>query len=218
MKVDAEALTIGELRVVLALAGEVGKDLDHVADIADQDKGRPAIACGKAAGVIHRLRLGIEHQGIPGLARAPPAARRGIGIKFLSLGCRCGIKAALLGFKHEAAMLVEIDPAATMAAFAIGLVDQTLEHIGVQLAVRTRRVRPGDADDVAQLRQEQHVIGTLLSASLIAPAGDEAVNRLLAHRRKPRRPRRYSQLRITAIEAFNRRKNRSSGDDFSRRH
>jgi hypothetical protein len=43
LHVDTKGLTIGELRVVLPLAGEVGIDLDHVAHVAHQDERRPAM-------------------------------------------------------------------------------------------------------------------------------------------------------------------------------
>ena len=47
-QIDAERLAVGELRVVFPLAGEVGIGLDHMADVADQDEGRPAVVVGSA--------------------------------------------------------------------------------------------------------------------------------------------------------------------------
>ena len=47
-EVDAEALAVGKLRVVLPLPGKVGIDLDAMADVADQDERRPAMTRGSA--------------------------------------------------------------------------------------------------------------------------------------------------------------------------
>jgi len=45
-QINAKRLPVGELRVVLPLAGEVGIDLDHMPDVADQDERRPAMIDG----------------------------------------------------------------------------------------------------------------------------------------------------------------------------
>ena len=66
------AVPIRELGVVLPLAGEVSVDLDHMADIDDEDEGRPAVLLRQRAGVVLRLPLGGAHHPVP----APRAAGR----------------------------------------------------------------------------------------------------------------------------------------------
>ena len=73
-EIDAKALPVGELRVVLPLAGEVGIDLDAVADVADEDEGRPAVRGRQRAGIVLGLPPGVQHQHVPG-AVAPRRPR-----------------------------------------------------------------------------------------------------------------------------------------------
>ena len=73
---DGIAVPVRELGVVLPLTGEVGVDLDHVADIDDQDEGRPAVLLRQRAGVILSLLLGGAHHPVP----APRAAGRCAGL------------------------------------------------------------------------------------------------------------------------------------------
>ena len=70
------ALAVRELGVVLALTGEVGIDLDHVAHIDDQDERRPTVLLRQRAGIVFRLFLGGTHHPIP----AASAASGGAGL------------------------------------------------------------------------------------------------------------------------------------------
>jgi hypothetical protein len=69
-EINAKGLAVRELGVVLALSGKIRIDLDAVADVADQDEGRPAVRGRQRAGVFLRLPLGVEHQHVPGAVRA----------------------------------------------------------------------------------------------------------------------------------------------------
>ncbi len=108
LKQDAVGERVGERDVGFAGAGKVGEDLDGVADVHDDQEGRPAIGGGERLCVLLGLIAGAEHGKVParGSANGGPAAmrrfeeQRGLG----SL-------AALLGLKDETAALVEIDAA-----------------------------------------------------------------------------------------------------------
>lgn len=73
-EINTKALAVGKLGVVLPLPGEIGIDLDAVADVADEDERRPTMRGRQGAGVFLRLPLGVEHQDVPGAARTPAAA------------------------------------------------------------------------------------------------------------------------------------------------
>jgi hypothetical protein len=107
-----------------------------MADIADEDEGRPAVRGRQGSGIFFRLPLGVEHQHVPRAIRAAPAAR--------FLGYLSGeqivlagdlfdtFQAALLGFENEAVFLVEVDPTVRIA-FVPVLGDGPLEHVVVMI-------------------------------------------------------------------------------------
>lgn len=79
-EVDSKALAIGELRVIFALPGKVGIDLDTVTDVADDDERRPAVRWRQGAGVFFRLSLGVEHKHVPSAPGTGLAAIRHIAL------------------------------------------------------------------------------------------------------------------------------------------
>jgi hypothetical protein len=72
---DAVGAGIREGQVCLAVAGEVGEELNGVADI--DDDGRPAFFPGERASILFGLMSGLDHGGVPavGLAEADAAER-----------------------------------------------------------------------------------------------------------------------------------------------
>src|SRR5262245_24024858 len=72
LEIDAEALAVGELGVVLPLAGEVGIELQAMADIAGEDERRPAVRSWQAA----RIAFGRPPAFIISTSQARPALRR----------------------------------------------------------------------------------------------------------------------------------------------
>lgn len=93
---DAVAARIGEGRVAAAGAGEFGVELDDVADVEDDEEGRPAFVGGQVAGVVFSLATGAQ-QGVVELAGF-------------------GAGADFLGFADEAAAFVAVDEAVAGAA------------------------------------------------------------------------------------------------------
>lgn len=69
-------------------------------------------------------------------------------------------------------MLVQIDAAQGGVAVLVDQRDLALEDVDVALGVANRRGWPGDVEDVAQLAQEQILVGPLGRARG-GPLGDE---------------------------------------------
>ena len=173
---DTVARLVGERDVVLALPREVGVQVDAVADVHHEQEGRPAVGVGEGAGVAEGLVLGPRHGALPGAAPAvgvPVGADGLVDAERLGLGGR-RLVAALLGFQHEAALLVQVDEAA-LAVLAGAVVHPPLEDVIVGRRVGPGRIGTGHAEHVTQLAEEELVVGSLGRAGT-APALDEGVN------------------------------------------
>ncbi len=177
VEIDAEAVAVRELRVVLALAGEVGIDLDAVADVADEHERRPAVDAGSALGVVLRLLPGVHHQLVPDAVGAALAAR--VGVRHEQVGLAGELQlllavllAALLGFDDEGAALVEVDAAGAGRAVRILELDAALEGVDVLVRGFDRACRFFNAEDFAQVFGERLKIRAFLAAGC-APADDE---------------------------------------------
>src|SRR5690606_30883249 len=133
---------VGKGHVRLALPREVGVEVEAVADVDDEDEGRPAVAFGQGAGVAEGLLAGALHGKIPEAGAAPgragltpdrEAERRLLG------GAR--VVAALLGLQHEGAFSVEVDEAGRGLALAVVERDGALERVGVLVRAVGGRAR-----------------------------------------------------------------------------
>ena len=149
---DAVRARIGEGRVGGAGTGEVGIELDDVADIDDNEKRRPAFRRRQRAGVTLGLAAGALH----GVVEAPGG---GAGLD-------------LLGFEHEVAALVAVDAAGGFAAVAVAEGDAALEDVGVVARVFACRVGRLDAEQAAEVGDEELVVGELGAVGVL-PAGEE---------------------------------------------
>ena len=152
---DAVAARIGEGRVAAAGAGEFGVELDDVADIEDDEEGRPAFIGGQVAGVVFGLATGAQ-QGV-----VEPAG--------------FGAGADFLGFADEAAASVAVDEAVAGAAVAVMKDDAALEDVGVVAGVFVGGLGWGDFQQGAEVGDEELVIGALGAAGR-PPAGEEGVD------------------------------------------
>jgi hypothetical protein len=176
-QINPERLPIGELGVVFALPGEVGIGPDHMADIAHQDERRPAMRHRQCPRIPLGLPPGVQHQHVPGAAGVPHAALRRLKPRQVlhPQRLRSTRLPRLLGFQHEAAALIKVDPPEPMRAVNRLALHRALEHIVVVLGAGRRRIGPGDAEHVAQLGQEQRIIGPFLATLLPLPASNERI-------------------------------------------
>ena len=106
---DPEALAVGEVGVRPAAARKVGIDLEHIADVADDDEGRGGVVGRQAEDIVLGLTPGVAHQHVP------LALRRGGRGGFVRLEQRALPVVAmrrprLFGLQDEAAALVQVDP------------------------------------------------------------------------------------------------------------
>ena len=152
---DAEVPGVGEGGVVAAGAAELGVELDVAADVDHHDEGRPPLVGGQGAHVLVGLLVGGDHRAVP--------AR---GVEGL---------AALLGLEHKGAAAVEVDVAVAGAAVGLAHHHPALKYIGVVAAVARGRVGRGQAQQRAQLGEEELVIGPLTAPGL-APALKKGVD------------------------------------------
>jgi hypothetical protein len=182
-KIDTEALPVGKLRVVFSLASEVGIDLDAVADIADEDEGRPAMRRRQRAGIFLRLPLGIDHQDVPGAACSRLAALRCVlfrvffrseEIALSGDGLVPALPAALFGFEDKRSLSIEINPPNRVAIIAM-MGHHSLEHVIVAFARGACRLGMRQSERIAQLSEKQRIIGAFLPALLALPANDKGL-------------------------------------------
>jgi hypothetical protein len=90
---------------------------------------------------------------------------------FLSFLAGCGeeffivfLFDALFGFEDEAAAFVEVDVAVGLGAVWILENDLSVEDVGVLVVVGARGVGTGDFEDVAQLAEEEAIVGAFGAA------------------------------------------------------
>jgi hypothetical protein len=68
LQIDPEMHTVWKL-IILSHALEVGKNLEAMAHIANDDEWRPTMILRKIPRIALGLFTGIEHQHVPGLVR-----------------------------------------------------------------------------------------------------------------------------------------------------
>ena len=120
VELDAVAARVGEGRVAAAGAGEFGVELDDVADIDDDQEGRPAFVGGQVAGVVFSLAAGAQHGVVE------------------HAGLEAG--ADFLGLADEGGAPVAVDEAVAGAAVAVVKDDAALEDVGVVAGVFVGRL------------------------------------------------------------------------------
>jgi hypothetical protein len=175
LQIDAERLAIGELGVVLPLAGEVGIGLDDVADVADQDERRPAMIDRQRPCITLGLAASVQHQHVPGPAGVAHAAgRRFHAGQILDRDLlRTLYLPRLLGLQDETAALVEVDTAEAERPIDGRAPDRAFEDVVVLVGRSSGGGRAAHAEHVAEFGQEQGVVGAFLPTLLALPPGDE---------------------------------------------
>ena len=106
-------------------AGKVGVQLDHVADVDDDQERWPAFIGRQGAGVA----FGLAASALQGVVKTFGGAR----------------KLDFLGLQHVAAALVAVDAATGAAAVTVGKSYASLEDVGVVTGIFARRVGRGYA-------------------------------------------------------------------------
>lgn len=86
---------------------------------------------------------------------------------------------SLLGFQHEAAALIQINPPRRSRAVRILKADGTLENVSIARVIGLRGLRARDFEYVAQFGEKELVIGALGCAGS-GPALDEVGGQCLA--------------------------------------
>ena len=179
-QVDAKAAAVWELAIVATMSGEIGEQLQAMADVADDQKRRPAVLRIERPGIALGLVAGVAHQHVPAPAGTPAAKH----VRFGGRG-RAGRQgdllalpgpAALLGLEDEAAALVEVDPADLAVAVQVAAADGALEHIVVGLAARPGGIGVRQVEQVGQLDEEHRIVGALGPAFAAAPPRNERVD------------------------------------------
>ena len=160
---DAEALGIRELAVALAGPAEVGVELEAVADIDDDQEGRPAVLDRERLGVTLCLAPSALHGDAP-ILRSPD------GGAFPRLDIAASEQRQLLfellirtlfRLHDEGVAPVQVDEAGAGRAIRVGEPDRVLEGITVGRRIAPRGLRPIDAKHITQLGRKRLEVGAL---------------------------------------------------------
>jgi hypothetical protein len=142
---DAVGEGVGKRNVGFAGAGKVGEELDGMADVDDDEEGRPAFGGGKGFRVLLGLVAGAEHGFVP----AGSAANTGASsMRQFEEEAGLGRGAALLGFEDEATFLIEIDAAGAGEAGRVAEGNGVFEDVVVGGVVGESGVGAGNFEEV----------------------------------------------------------------------
>ena len=109
LQADAKALAVGKVGVGAAAAGKVGVNLQHIADVADDDEGRGWMVGGQAEDIVLGLTPRVAHQHVP-LALGRGGRGGFVRLEQRSLAVVAVVGPRLLGLQDETAALVQVDP------------------------------------------------------------------------------------------------------------
>ena len=155
-----------------------------MADVDHDEKRRAAFVGRQGAGVLLGLAASAEHGVVPTCGAARAVSPFPLRPALLLLGRQerrfLLLLDALFRFQHKAPALVQID--APRRVRPVQVVEQhvAFKDVRIPAVVLDRRLRPRDFQHVAQLGQEQLVIGPLRAAGF-GPPRDKFLNRLLVH-------------------------------------
>lgn len=136
-KADLIAAAVGELRVAMTGEREIGPNLQGLADVHDEQEGRPAVFFGHRARVFVRLPLGLHKHTGEGRGAALAVHRTRPLVRALH---------ALLGLPHKSAAPVQINAPCP----AVGVVQGSFKAIMIGAALFLNRQRPIDAQHVPE--------------------------------------------------------------------
>jgi hypothetical protein len=163
----AVVVTVRELGVIFSRQGEIGVEFNTVADVDNDEERRPTFVERNCFGVGLGLIAGGEHGFVPAGCGADGCAAAGTDGHGGG-----GLVAALFGFEHETAALVEVDASGAGGAVAVVELDGAFEDVGVEGVVWDGGVGTGKGEEVAEFGEEELVVGAFSGAGLL-PALDE---------------------------------------------
>jgi hypothetical protein len=140
LQTDAEAFAVGEVGIGAARPGEIGIDLEHIADVADDDEGRGRVVSGQAGDIVLGLTPRITHQHIPAtFAGGGGSGFNGLeqGWLVIALGC-----ARLLCLKNETATFVKVDAQSRGNALGLSPLYSAFKNVVVCADIVASRIRP----------------------------------------------------------------------------
>jgi hypothetical protein len=161
---------IGKPLVSSAGAGELGVEIEGVANIADDEKRRAAVACREMRDVVAALVIGALEGFVE--SGTSPAAVAG----FCRTG-RVGFTNALLGFQNKVRGFVEIDVVRHGGSVGGHASDGAIEDEEIFLGIGRSGVRARHLEEVAEFGKEHLVIRPLGSAR-VSPAGYKGFDRI----------------------------------------
>ena len=161
LEVDAVVGGVGEAEVGSASAGEFGVKFNEVADVANDEEGRTAFVGRDSADIIAGLVVGFFEGLVPSL-----------GAAFAVANLAGGSGGSLLGLEDEVVTLVEVEVDGGGVAVFLGAGEGAVDDVGVVLVVFDGGIGAVDTEEVAELGEEERVVGTLGRAGVL-PTGDE---------------------------------------------
>lgn len=152
VEVDTRTTEPGKPPIIAPFAGKIDEQIEALANVADDQEGRPPLFRAEAAGIAFRLIARAAHQSLTTAAPVAPA---------------------LLGFEDEASTAIEIDPADPLAPVLSCPPHGTFEHIIVARVGCPRRIGPRQAQQIDQFDKEHGIVRPFRPAFPIAPSRDE---------------------------------------------
>ena len=116
---NAETLTIRKLRIVAALAGEIGIDLKTMAHITHHNERWPLVAGWQMPCIVFGLLPSVQHQHIPSSCARSALSGAISGRKHIVLAFNrllAALGAGLFGFENETAAFIEINKVSGLVA------------------------------------------------------------------------------------------------------
>jgi hypothetical protein len=176
---DAVVFRVRETLVMAAGAGELGVEIDAVAHVADDEKRRATLGDGERGDVATALVKGALEGAVEGGGAALAVAGFG-GKRAWRPVIAATFGDALFGFEDEVAGLVEVDVVGDGGAVGVHAGDGAIEDVEVLRGIGRGGIGAGDADDVAEFREE-HLVVRALGGPGVFPTGDEGVDGIRRH-------------------------------------
>lgn len=165
---NAVVFRIGKPLVAPAGAGELGVEVEGMADIADDEKWRAAVASREVRDVVAPLVVSA----LEGFVECGAATAAVAG--FCCRG-QLQVADALFGLQNEVRGFVEIDVVCDRGAIRCDAGDRAVEDEEVFLGIGRSGVRAGNAEKIAEFGKE-HLVIRPLGRARCGPTGNEGID------------------------------------------